>query len=181
MHLLINSTSHNLPPSNLTLLRALRALGYFSVKHGCETGECGACTVLLDGKPVNACVMLAAQAEGRQIETIEDLGEREGKGWRETEGLHPLQQTFVETGAIQCGFCTPAMLLAARELLARNPDPTETDVRDALSGVLCRCTGYLKPVQAILQAAAILRGEKPSPRTGGRPARRLDTPPHPGT
>jgi len=173
MHLLINNTNHPLDlPPHTTLLRALRSLGYFSVKHGCETGECGACTVLLDGKPVNACVMLAAQAEGHQIETIEDLGERAGKGWRETEGLHPLQQTFVETGAIQCGYCTPAMLLAARALLARNPrlystaNPTEADVRESLSGILCRCTGYVKPVQAILQAAAILRGEKPTPKPG---------------
>ncbi|GAB4581419.1 MAG: molybdopterin-dependent oxidoreductase [Anaerolineales bacterium] len=167
MNLTINGHSHNfsLHPST-SLLRALRALGYFSVKHGCETGECGACTVLLDGKPVNACIMLAAQAEGHTLETIEDLGEREGKGWRASPGLHPLQQAFVETGAIQCGYCTPAMLLAARELLARNPNPTETDVRETLSGILCRCTGYLKPVQAILQAAAILRGEKPSPEQG---------------
>ena len=168
MHLTVNNHPHNLPlPPSTSLLRALRSLGYFSVKHGCETGECGACTILLDGKPINACVMLAAQAEGHALETIEDLGEREGKGWRETEGLHPLQQTFVETGAIQCGYCTPAMLLAARELLARNPSPTETDVRESLSGILCRCTGYLKPVQAILQAATILRGEKPGPEPGG--------------
>ncbi|MCB9136182.1 MAG: molybdopterin-dependent oxidoreductase [Anaerolineales bacterium] len=167
MNLTINGQPHDLPlPPNTTLLRALRTLGYYSVKHGCETGECGACTVLLDGQPVNACIMLAAQAEGHTLETIEDLGEREGKGWRETEGLHPLQQTFVETGAIQCGFCTPAMLLAARDLLARNPDPTEADVRESLSGILCRCTGYLKPVQAILQAAAILRGEQPIPEEG---------------
>ena len=167
MHLTINQTEHllELPPQT-TLLRALRSLGYFSVKHGCETGECGACTILLDGKPVNACVLLAAQAEGHRIETIEDLGEREGKGWRASPGLHPLQHTFVETGAIQCGFCTPAMLLAARELLARNPNPTESDVRESLSGILCRCTGYLKPVQAILQAAAILRGEQPAPEEG---------------
>jgi putative selenate reductase molybdopterin-binding subunit len=144
-----------------TLLRALRAHGVFSVKHGCETGECGACTVLLDGKPVNACLTLAAQAEGHAIETLENLGEREGKGWRASPGLHPLQQAFVETGAIQCGYCTPAMLLAAKDLLARNPAPAEADVRDALSGVLCRCTGYLKPVQAILRAAAYLRGDAP--------------------
>ncbi len=149
----------NLPP-HTTLLRALRGEGYFSVKHGCETGDCGACTVLFDGKPVNACVTLAVQAESHSIETIEDLGEREGKGWRETEGLHPLQQTFVESGAIQCGFCTPAMIQVARSMLASNPNPTESEVRQALSGVLCRCTGYIKPVQAILRAAAILRGER---------------------
>ena len=161
MKLTINGKEHDLTTSpNTTLLRALRSEGFFSVKHGCETGDCGACTVLLDGKPVNACVTLAAQAEGHTIETIEDLGEREGKGWRETEGLHPLQQTFVESGAIQCGFCTPAMIQSARSLLAANPNPSEDEVRQALSGILCRCTGYIKPVQAILRAAAILRGEQ---------------------
>ena len=161
MKLTINGKEHDLTTSpNTTLLRALRSEGFFSVKHGCETGDCGACTVLLDGKPVNACVTLAAQAEGHTIETIEDLGEREGKGWRETEGLHPLQQTFVESGAIQCGFCTPAMIQSARSLLAANPNPSEDEVRQSLSGILCRCTGYIKPVQAILRAAAILRGEQ---------------------
>ena len=171
----INHTDHPLDlPPHTTLLRALRGLGYFGVKHGCETGECGACAVLLDGKPVNACVMLAAQAQGHHIETIESLGEREGKGWRDTRGLHPLQQAFVESGAIQCGYCTPAMLLTAHQLLARNPNPTEADVREALSGVLCRCTGYLKPVQAVLRAAALLRGEPLPPLHQDRP---LPTPP----
>ncbi len=141
------------------LLNVLRGEGYFGVKHGCESGECGACAVLLDGKPVNSCVTLAVQAEGHKIETIEALGEHPEQGWKSTEGLHAIQQAFVESGAIQCGFCTPAMILAAKELLARNPRPTEVEVRDALSGVLCRCTGYLKPVQAVLHAAAVLRGE----------------------
>ncbi|MDH5507047.1 MAG: molybdopterin-dependent oxidoreductase [Anaerolineae bacterium] len=142
-----------------SLLKTLRAEGYFGVKHGCETGECGACTVLLDGKPVNACVQLAAQAEGQQIETIEAVGEHPEQGWKHTAGLHPLQHAFVDSGAIQCGFCTPGMILAAKQLLAGNPDPSEAQVRDALSGVLCRCTGYVKPVQAILHAAAVLRGQ----------------------
>jgi putative selenate reductase molybdopterin-binding subunit len=147
-------------PSETSLLEALRDhLGVFGVKHGCETGECGACTVLMDGEPVNTCVMLAAQADGKSITTIESIGQHPELGWRRTEGLDPLQQAFVETGAIQCGFCTPAMILAARALLAENPNPSEGDVRQALSGVLCRCTGYLKPVQAILRAAAVLRGE----------------------
>ena len=145
--------------SNETLLKVLRRNGYFGVKHGCETGECGACTVLLDGKPVNACVTLAAQAEGRLVETIESVGQHPDQGWKQTEGLHPLQQSFVESGAIQCGFCTPGMILAAKELLARNPNPSEADVREALSGVLCRCTGYVKPVQSVLHAAAVMRGE----------------------
>ena len=142
-----------------TLLETLRKLGYFGVKHGCETGECGACAVLLDGKTVNSCVMLAAQAEGKTIETIEAVGEHPEQGWKRTEGLHPIQQSFVESGAIQCGFCTPAMVLAAKELLAANPNPTEAEVREALSGILCRCTGYVKPVQAVLHAAAVMRGE----------------------
>jgi putative selenate reductase molybdopterin-binding subunit len=145
-------------------MNALRGLGIFGVKHGCETGECGACTVLLDGKPVNSCVMLAAQAEGHAIQTVEALGEHPEQGWKVTEGLHVLQQAFIENGAIQCGYCTPAQLLAAKHLLDRTPDPSEAEVRQALSGVLCRCTGYLKPVQAVLRAAAVLRGEVEGPR-----------------
>jgi putative selenate reductase molybdopterin-binding subunit len=106
-----------------SLLKVLRRLGYFSVKHGCETGECGACAVLLDGKPVNTCVYLAAQAQGHDIRTLESIGEHPQQGWKASRGLHPLQQAFVETGAIQCGYCTPAMILAAKELLERNPTP----------------------------------------------------------
>ncbi len=146
-----------------SLLSVLRRSGFLGVKHGCETGECGACAVLLDGKPANSCVMLAAQAVGHTIQTIKSLGEHPEQGWRTTAGLHPLQKAFVESGAIQCGYCTPAQILAAKELLERNPDPTESEVRDALSGVLCRCTGYLKPVQAVMRAAAVLRGEKLAP------------------
>jgi putative selenate reductase molybdopterin-binding subunit len=149
-----------------SLLKVLRAEGYFSVKHGCETGDCGACAVLLDGKPVNTCVMLAAQAEGHQIKTVESIGEHPEQGWKLTPGLHPLQQSFVESGAIQCGYCTPAQILAAKELLDRNPNPSDAEVREALSGVLCRCTGYLKPVQAVLRAAALLRGEQVGPIAG---------------
>jgi putative selenate reductase molybdopterin-binding subunit len=141
------------------LLNVLRRQGVFGVKHGCETGECGACTVLLDGQPINSCVFLAAQAEGRRIETIESIGEHPEPGWRSSDGLHPLQLAFVENGSIQCGYCTPAMILAAKELLDRNLTPTEAEVRETLSGVLCRCTGYLKPVQAVLKAAAVMRGD----------------------
>ncbi len=97
--------------------------------------------------------MLAVQADGKSIETVEAMGEQPHPGWKPSAGLHPLQQAFVETGAIQCGYCTPAMILAASSLLAQEPNPTEAQVREALSGVLCRCTGYLKPVQAILRAA----------------------------
>ena len=156
-----------------SLLSVLRGLGYFGVKHGCETGECGACTVLLDGKPVNTCVMLAVQAVGHHIQTIEAVGEHPEQGWKLTEGLHPLQQAFVESGAIQCGYCTPAQILAAKELLERNPAPDEAEVRQALSGVLCRCTGYIKPVQAVLRAAAVLRGEKVEPVGGAAPGEEL--------
>ncbi|OQY86421.1 MAG: xanthine dehydrogenase [Chloroflexi bacterium UTCFX4] len=135
-----------------TLLRALRRNGYFGVKHGCENGECGACAVLIDGVPMNSCVMLAAQAEEKNITTIEALGQVEEQGWKRTEGLDPLQNAFIETGAIQCGYCTPALILAAKALLEKNPQPNENKVREALSGVLCRCTGYVKPVEAVMQA-----------------------------
>jgi putative selenate reductase molybdopterin-binding subunit len=113
-------------PADTTLLTTLREhLGIFGVKHGCETGECGACTVLLNGEPVNTCVMLAAQADGKTITTIEAIGEHPEHGWKQTAGLSALQRAFVETGAIQCGYCTPAMILAARALLEREADPTE--------------------------------------------------------
>ncbi|MDD2694349.1 MAG: molybdopterin-dependent oxidoreductase [Anaerolineales bacterium] len=156
----VNQVEHTVEAqAGETLFAALRRLGYFGVKHGCETGECGACAVLLDGKPVNSCVTLAAQAQGHAIQTIEAIGEHPEQGWKSTPGLHPIQTAFVESGAIQCGFCTPAQVLAAKSLLERNPNPSEAEVREALSGVLCRCTGYLKPVQAVLRAAAVLRGE----------------------
>lgn len=143
-----------------TLLRILRREGYFGAKFGgCHQGECGACTVLLNGHPVNSCSMLAMQADGASIETIEGVGEPQDQGWKKTDGLSVLQQAFVESGAIQCGYCTPAMILAAQSLLNRRPDPTEAEVREALSGILCRCTGYIKPIQAILRAAAVMRGE----------------------
>ncbi len=148
---------------NESLLDALRRHGIFGVKHGCETGECGACTVLLDGRPVTSCTMLALQAAGHTVTTVEALGEHPVQGWRQTAGLSALQQAFIETGAIQCGYCTPGQLLAAEALLRANPRPTEAEVRDALSGVLCRCTGYVKPVQAVLRAAARLRGEPVEP------------------
>lgn len=146
-----------------SLFQALRKLGFWGVKFGDEHGLTGSDTVLLDGKPVNSVLLLAAQAEGRRIETIEQMGEHPQQGWKESPGLHILQQEFVKTGAIQCGYCTPAMVLAARELIDREPDPSEEQVRDALSGVLCRCTGYKKPVEAVLRAAARLRGEDVQP------------------
>jgi putative selenate reductase molybdopterin-binding subunit len=156
----INGIEHTLEaaPSS-TLLAAVRGLGFYGIKFGDEQGLSGSDTVLLDGKPVNAGSMLAAQAEGHNIVTIEGLGEHPDQGWRKTDGLHPLQQAFVESGAIQCGYCTPAQVLAAKALLDRYPNPSEDQVREAIAGVLCRCTGYLKPVQAVLKAAAVMRGD----------------------
>jgi len=129
-----------------TLLEMLRGEGLHGVKHGCETGECGACTVLVDGRPLCSCLTLALRAEGRHVETVEGLGT--------PDALHPVQQAFVDTGAVQCGYCTPAMVLCAKAMLEAVPRPTEEDARDALAGCLCRCTGYRKPVEAVLRAAA---------------------------
>jgi putative selenate reductase molybdopterin-binding subunit len=158
----INGIDHNIDTApSTTLFTALRSLGFHGVKFGDEDGLSGSDTVLLDGKPVNAGSLLAAQAEGRDIATIEALGEHPEQGWKLTDGLHPLQKAFVETGAIQCGYCTPAQILAAISLLEKNPNPSEAQVREAISGVLCRCTGYLKPVQAVLKAAAEMRGDTP--------------------
>lgn len=136
-----------------SLFRVLRREGLYSVRYGSETGETGAAAILLDGELVSSDIMLAAQADGRTIETVESLS----KG----VNLHPIQQAFIEMGAIQSGYSTPAMILAAKALLDKNPDPTEEQVRDALSGILDRETGYVKPVQAILVAAAVMRGEEP--------------------
>ncbi len=139
---------------NESLLTLLRRNGYTSVKQGCETGECGACTVLVDDVPRTSCVMLAAQAGGCTLTTVEGL--------HTTNTLQPIQQAFIALGALQCGFCIPGMILSASALLKRTLEPTEDDVRDALSGNLCRCMGYEKPVQAVLRAASILRGEVPA-------------------
>ncbi len=137
------------------LLRVLRRLGCYSVKFGDEQGLSGCDTVLLDGQPVNSGTLLAAQAHGHAILTLEGVGT--------SRDLHPLQQAFIETGAIQSGYNTPAQILCAYALLQRQPNPTEAEVRAAIAGVLDRETGYLKPVQAILRAAAILRGEDVPP------------------
>ena len=127
------------------LLDVLRREGYFGVKRGCETGECGACAVLLDGKPVNSCLLFAAQVEGRAILTIEGVAHN-GR-------LDPIQESFLEHGAVQCGFCTGGMILSAKALLDRRPNPSEDEVREMLAGHFCRCTGYRKPVEAVLAAA----------------------------
>ena len=133
-------------PPMRRLLDVLRDdLRLTGTKEGCGEGECGACTVLLDGKPVVSCLMLALRAQGRNVQTVEGLGT--------PDRLHPVQQAFVDTGAVQCGYCTPAMELCAKALLDALPDPTEAEVREALSGCLCRCTGYVKPVEAVQRAA----------------------------
>ncbi len=129
-----------------TLLEVLREdIGLTGAKRGCDEGDCGACTVILDGKPVASCLVLAIEAQGKDILTIEGLAEN-GQ-------LHPLQSVFVEHGAIQCGFCSPGMILSAKALLDKNPKPTEEEVRRGISGNLCRCTGYAKIVEAILAAS----------------------------
>ncbi len=145
-----------------TLLDALRRASYTSVKYGCGTGDCGSCTVLLDGQPVHSCQLRAVEVEGHAVTTVEALAylpQPPLQGGGRGGGLHPIQQAFIETGAIQCGYCTPAQILTAKALLDRNPDPTEEEIREAVAGVLCRCTGYVKIVQAVQRAAALLRGE----------------------
>lgn len=137
-------------PASRTLLELLREdLGLTGTKEGCGKGECGACTVLLDGAPVSSCLVLAYQADGRSVTTIEGLAEG--------ELLHPLQEAFVAEGAVQCGFCMPGMILAAKALLDANPEPTREEIRRGISGNLCRCTGYAKIVAAIETAARELR------------------------
>lgn len=127
---------------NQTLADIIREdIGLTGTKKGCEVGECGTCTVILDGKPVNSCLVLAVQADGKTVLTIEGL--------ETDQGLHPIQQAFVEKGAVQCGFCTSGMILSAKSLLDRNPDADEKEIRSAISGNLCRCTGYQKIVEAI--------------------------------
>ena len=127
------------------VLDILRREGFASVKHGCGEGDCGSCTILVDGETMRACLLLAGQMEGREITTVDALGT--------PEKPHPIQKAFVECGAVQCGFCTPGMILSAYALIKRIPDPTEEEVREALDGNLCRCTGYVKIVEAVLVAA----------------------------
>ena len=131
--------------ANQTLLEVLRGLDYFDVKSGCEKGDCGACAVLIDGKPVTSCLVLTASAEGKKIMTIEGLAD----GWE----LHPIQQAFVDNHGMQCGYCTPGAIIAAKGLLDENPKPSEGEVRQALSGNLCRCGSYAKMVKSVLAAA----------------------------
>lgn len=132
--------------SNVLLLDVIRdEIGLTGTKRGCDTGECGACTVLIEGKPVNSCLVLAIEVDGKDILTVEGLA-KNGQ-------LHPLQVAFVEEGAVQCGFCTPGVLLSAKALLNTNPNPTEEEIKTAIAGNLCRCTGYTKIIKAINSAA----------------------------
>ena len=143
----VNGTQELLQvPSNMTLLHALREkLGFTGTKNGCEAGECGACTVLVDGEPVNSCLVLAIELDGKEITTIEGLAEN-GQ-------LTPLQQAFADLNAVQCGYCTPGMLMAATALLNRNPHPSATDIQEAMIGNLCRCTGYQRIIDAVMKAS----------------------------
>lgn len=135
-----------------TLLRMLRDnLLLTGSKLGCDVGDCGACTVIVDGKPVNSCLMLAAQAEGREVETIEGLATM--------DRVHPIQKAFEECASLQCGFCGPGVIMSAKALLDEIPNPTIPQIRDALGGNLCRCTGYVKMIEAILLASKNMRGE----------------------
>ena len=140
-----------------TLLEVLREdLRLTGTKHGCELGECGTCAVLVDGKPVLSCLYLGLECEGRRVETVE--------GMAGAAGLHPLQKAFADLGAAQCGYCTPGILLTAQALLAANASPTLDEIKEALSGNLCRCTGYVKIFEAVELAAAWMRGEEMQPR-----------------
>jgi carbon-monoxide dehydrogenase small subunit len=143
----VNGRDHRVALApNVTLLHSLRDLGYTDVKNGCEKGDCGACAVLLDGRAVNSCLMLAWQAGPARVVTNAGLGTMDNP--------HPIQEAFADTGAAQCGYCTPGMVMAAKALLDRTPHPVEEEVREALSGNLCRCTGYGPIIEAVQTAAA---------------------------
>ncbi|MDD4904296.1 MAG: (2Fe-2S)-binding protein [Candidatus Bipolaricaulis sp.] len=159
VRLTVNGRTHEVTlPAHRTLLEALRDLGYVDVKNGCEKGDCGACAVLLDGKVVNSCLVLAWQAEGAAITTNAGLGT--------VDRPHPIQEAFADAGAVQCGYCTPGMVLAAKALLDENPNPSEAEIREAISGNLCRCTGYGQIVEAVRLAAQRLREKAPTKQGG---------------
>lgn len=146
----VNGNRHETSvPVHTTLLHLLRNLGYTDVKSGCEKGDCGSCAVLMDGVAVNSCLVLACEAVGSEILTNAGLGT--------LEDPHPLQEAFADVGAVQCGFCTPGMIISAKALLDRNPSPTEDEIREAIAGNVCRCTGYAQIVEAVQLAADRMR------------------------
>ncbi|MEA1963623.1 MAG: (2Fe-2S)-binding protein [Candidatus Aerophobetes bacterium] len=151
LHMIVNGEKVSIEVSpNSTLLDVLRdKLNLMEVKEGCGQGDCGACTVILDGKAVNSCLTLAMQAEGKEVTTL--------SGLNKSRKIHPLQKSFISHGAIQCGFCTPGMIMSAKALLDKNPHPTREEIKVAISGNLCRCTGYKKIVEAI---EAVARGKE---------------------
>jgi len=149
----VNGRTHEVSlPGHRTLLEALRDLGHVDVKNGCEKGDCGACTVLLNGKAVNSCLILAWQADGATIVTNAGLGT--------AEAPHPIQVAFADAGAVQCGFCTPGLVLSTKALLDANPNPSEAEIREAISGNLCRCTGYGQILDAVTRASKALSAPK---------------------
>jgi len=149
-----NPISLEVNPSDTALCVLRERLGLTGTKEGCGIGECGACTILVNGLALNSCLMLAAQLDGRTVETVESLGTE--------ENLHPLQETFLSHGAVQCGFCSPGMLMSAKSLLERNPDPERQEITEALAGNLCRCTGYVQIVDAVEHAAQEMREARSS-------------------
>jgi len=153
IHLTVNNKSYRLSVLPWrTLLEVIREdLGLTGTKEGCGLGECGACTVLIDGRAVNSCLVLAAEVDGKEITTIEGLADG--------DKLHPIQQAFVDHGGLQCGFCTPGMILSAKALLDENPTPTEEEIKQGIAGNLCRCTGYAKIIESIKAAAENMGGK----------------------
>ena len=146
----VNGTAHEAEADlGMSLMDLLRGLGYASVKNGCDNGDCGSCAVLLDGRAVNACLVFAVRSQGADVTTLEGMA---------TEGsLHTLQTAMLESGAVQCGFCTPGIVMTAAELLQNNPQPSDREIDEAMAGNFCRCTGYTKPREAIHAAAEMLR------------------------
>jgi len=152
--------SASVPPETTLLVLLREHLNLTGAKLGCDVGDCGACTVIVDGMAVNSCLMLAGQANGRNVTTIEGLATR--------DRLHPVQKAFEDTGALQCGFCGPGAIMASKALLDDNPNPSVKEIRDALSGSLCRCTGYTKMIDAVQEAARVLRNEATKELTDAR-------------
>ena len=153
IHIMVNGQDREIEvrPNELLVDVLRERLGLTGTKAGCEAGDCGACTVLINGKPTLSCLTLAIECHGKEILTIEGLGDPE------KAELHPLQKAFVEHYGVQCGFCTPAMILTAKALLDKNPNPNENEVREAINGVICRCTGYVQIVESIQAAAEAIR------------------------